>query len=235
MKRDERVVDLRTTESVSLQAEAYAALRELRRGESAVLLMHEHPGLTMKSLDIGLRHKFAWTIIQEKAGWRVDVRHIVDAVPRDVMELLSAAHQHLDALMVQVLRLVNSGEIGAAGPVLRQFSGALRRHIRAEDELLTPFFRAPQVPAEPIEIMLREHREITQQLGVIDESLAAAEPDATELGAFCAILSGSLAKHEHREETNVFSAWRSAWAQKSQEERADMMKKLAIALAGDGA
>jgi hemerythrin-like domain-containing protein len=235
MRRDERIVDLRNSAPVSLQAEAYGALRGLRRGESAVLLMQEHPGLTMKSLDIGLRHKFAWTIVEEQAGWRVDVRHIVDSVPRDVMELLSGAHQHLDALMVEVLRLVNSGEIGAAAPVLRQFSGVLRRHIRAEDELLTPFFRSPHAPAEPIEIMLREHREIMQQLGVIDETLAADEPDAAELGAFCAILSGSLAKHEHREETNVFSVWRSAWTKKSPDERDGMMKKLVIALADDAA
>ena len=235
MKRDERLVDLRETATVSLQAEAYGALRELQRGESVVLQLRAHPGLTMKSLDIGLRHKFAWTIVRERDWWRVDVRHIADAVPRDVLELLSHAHQHLDALMVEVLRLVNSGEVGAAAPVLRRFSSILRRHIRAEDELLTPFFRTLQAPAEPVEIMLREHREITQQLGVIDETLAAAEPDAVELGAFCAILSGSLAKHEHREETNVFSVWRRAWMQKTPAERNDMMKKLAIALAGDEA
>ena len=231
MKRDERVVDLRNSPSVSLQAQAYDALCNLQRGERLAVLTSEHPGLTMKGLDIGLRHRFAWTITQGPDGWRVDVRHIADAAPRDVLELLARAHQHLDALMVECLRLVNTGEVTAATPVLKEFAGILRRHIRAEDELLAPFFRSPLIPAEPVEIMLREHREIKQQLDVIDETLAATQPDATELGAFCAILSGSLAKHEHREETNVFGVWRNVWAQKSAAERHDMMSRVSLALA----
>jgi hemerythrin-like domain-containing protein len=196
--------------------------------------MREDPGLTMKSLDIGLRHNFAWTIAEGADGWRVDVRHVADAAPRDVLEVLVRAHQHLDALMVESLRLVNNGEIAAAAPILKEFTSILRRHIEAEDGLLTPFFSAPRLTAEPVEIMVREHREIAQQLALIEETLAAEQPDVTELGAFCAILSGSLAKHEHREETNVFAVWRSAWSQKSDAERQDMMNRLAAALAGHG-
>ncbi len=64
-------------------------------------------------------------------------------------------------------------------------------------------------------------------------ALAAAPPQAGEIGAFCSILSGTLAKHEYREENNLFPEWRRAWARLAAVEQKEMMAR-AQKLLGEG-
>lgn len=234
MSADARTVDLRGEASSRIQGAAYAALRDLGRGRTVTLLISTEPSVLMRSLDLSLRHRLSWTVFPDAGGFRVEVRHRDDAAARDVIELLSDAHRALDAQFLQGLSRVNAGDAAAAKPLLEAFAAALRRHIKAEDELLAPFFGLPdgQVGASPVAVMQREHAEILQQLGVLEESLAAEPPSAGEAGAFCAILSGTLAKHEHREEANVFPLWRALLGRRPEAERQGLLERLRTALAG---
>jgi hypothetical protein len=66
---------------------------------------------------------------------------------------------------------------------------------------------------------------------LIDESLRAGDAGMGEAGTYCAILSGTLAKHEHREEQNLFPRWRVALARRSPEEVSALLERVKLLLA----
>lgn len=219
-------LDLRGEPASRVQSVAFYTLKSLMRGGTAILLTADEPSLMMQSLDLQLRHNLAWRISASAPGWRVEVQHRADVAPQDVLDLLTRDHKRLDALLAQAMQLVNQGAIPAATPLLHALAAALARHVEAEDKLLAPFLGAPEDRADaPATIMQREHHEILAQLELIAESLAEKMPQAGEIGAFCAILSGTLAKHEYREENHLFPQWRRAWARMMAVEQKEMMAR----------
>lgn len=227
-------VDLTSEPPSRVQSAAFYAVKDLRRGEKVALITAQEPTLLMQSLDLQLRHNLAWTMVEADGKWRVEVSHRADADPRDVLDLLMRDHKRLDGLFSQALQLLNRNEAIGAAPLLREFAVALRRHIAAEDKVVAPLMNAPRVTADddPLHVMLREHAEIQQQLAVVEECLAAEALEAGELGALCAILSGTLAKHEPREEHNLFPQWRRVWTGKTAEERTETMQRVQALLTG---
>ena len=215
-----------------VQSAAFYAVKDLRRGAKVVLITAQEPTLLMQSLDLQLRHNLAWTIIEADGKWRVEVSHRADAGPRDVVDVLARDHKRLDELFSRALQFLNRNDAAGAATLLREFATALKRHMAVEDELLAPMFTTDRGEAgdEPLSIMLREHADIRQQLAVIAECIAADAAETGEIGAFCAILAGTLAKHERREENNLFPQWRAAWARKSPEERGEFMSRVEMML-----
>ncbi|MFN7086804.1 MAG: hemerythrin domain-containing protein [Burkholderiales bacterium] len=231
----ETILDLRDAPASRVQSTAFYALKELRRSARVILLTAQEPSLMMQSLDLQLRHNLAWSVSAAECGWRVEVRHRADVAPRDVVDLLMGDHQRLDGLLARAMRLVDQDEVGAAAPLLREFAAALERHIGIEDETLAPRLSpaGEERDAGAAAIMRREHREIAGQLAVIGACLATEPPEAAEIGAFCSILSGTLAKHEYREENDLFPLWRGAWARQPQAQREEMMTRVQAVL-GEG-
>lgn len=232
MSVDDQTIDLTGEPASRLQSAAFYALKELAPGQSVVLVTAQEPTLMMQSLDLQLGHKLAWAITEADAHWRVVVRHRADAPARDVFDLLLRGHRHLDRLLARSQRLLNDGDVAAAGPLVLEFARLLARHLYVEDEMLVPFFGLAHAPGDPASIMVREHADILAQLELIEDCLHETAAGAGEVSAFCAILSGTLAKHEHREENNLFPLWRAAWARKSAEEREEMMRRVEAALTG---
>ena len=227
------VVDL-CGEAVSrVQSAAFYAVKDLRRGDKVLLITAQEPTLLMQSLDLQLRHKLAWTVVEADGKWRIDVSHRAEADPRDVVDVLTFAHERLDGMLAGALQFLNRGDAAAAAPRVREFVTALKRHMAAEDDVLASSLAAPagKRDDDPLQVMLREHADISRQLSVIEECLAA--PDASELGAFCAILTGTLAKHEHREENNLFPQWRAAWARMKASEQRELVSRIDRLLQGD--
>jgi len=224
-------LDLRSEPASRVQSAAFYTLKSLTRGGTIVLLTADEPSLMMQSLDLQLRHNLAWRISASAQGWRVEVQHRADVAPQDVLDLLTRDHKRLDALLAQAMQLVNQGDIPAATPLLNAFAAALTRHVEAEDKVLAPSFGVPEERNDaPATIMQREHHEILAQLEVIAESLAEKMPQAGEIGAFCAILSGTLAKHEYREETNLFPQWRRALKSLPENAQTELLARVSSAL-----
>ncbi len=231
----ESELDLRGTASSRVQTVALHAVRDLARDSAIVLLTAENPSLLMKSLNLQLRDLLAWEVQPIPDGFRTRVvlREATD--PVDVIDLLSRDHRRLDERLAIALRRVNAGDMAAARRLLPEFAAGLRRHLEAEDALLAQ--RLPQPAAADgeshVAIMLREHAEIRAQLAEVEASFGAAEaPEAWEVEPFIAILSGTLAKHEHREESNLFPHWRAAVASMGERERADLLAQVRYVLAG---
>jgi iron-sulfur cluster repair protein YtfE (RIC family)/uncharacterized protein (DUF2249 family) len=225
------VVDVTAEPASRVQAAAFYALKEMQPGQSVVLLTADDPALLMRSLDLQLGHKLAWSIAGDGPPWRTVVRHCHDAPPADVLDLLQREHRRLDALLAQAMRLLNESETGRAAEVLRQFTRALTRHLYVEDDVLTPVLGAGGATGEAASTMQREHAEIAAQLQLIEDSLRAVDAGAGETGSYCAILSGTLAKHEHREEQNLFPRWRAALARRSGDEASTLLERVKSLLA----
>lgn len=224
--------DLSAIPPARVPSAALQALKELEPGARILLLLAEEPALLMRSLDLQLRNNLAWTAAAADGRWQVVVSHRADSAPRDVLDLLERDHKRLDGLLAQVLQQLSRGLTDAAIPLLENFVGATRRHMAAEDEALVPVLAARGSASgdDPVSSMLRDHLEIRQQLVLIEGALA--ESDTAELSVYCAILSGTLAKHEYREENNLFPSWRAALVALGQPVRDGLLADVGAALRG---
>ena len=219
------IVDVTGEPASHVQAAAFYALRGIRPGQTVELLTATEPELLMRSLDLQLGHKLAWTTQGQGPPWRTVVRHREDAPPIDVVDLLQREHRRLDGLLAHATRLLNQGNATEAAPVLRHFVRDLTRHLQVEDEVITPVLGPGADRDEACAAMLREHAEIAAQLRLIEDSLGG-DGDATEASTYCAILAGTLAKHEHREEQTVLPRWRVALAQRGAEASAALLRQV---------
>ena len=224
------VVDLTGEAPSRVQGAAFQAVRQLQPGQKLALLTSDEPSLLIRSLDLQLGHKLAWSIAEEAGQWRTVIRHHADAAPADVLDLLQREHRRLDGLLGHAVRLLDAGDAGAATPLLLEFTRALMRHLYVEDEVLVPFFGADAGAEEAAAIMRREHAQIAGQLELIEECLG--QSGAGDAAAYCAILSGTLAKHEHREEQNLFPRWRALLGRRRPAESAELLERVKGLLAG---
>ena len=207
-----REIDL-TADDLGMSPHSYAfyELRELRHGESATLKTNEDPGIIMKSLEIQLRRGIHWEVIESGPPvWTVNVQRRDDVDAADLVDLLTRDHLRIDKLFAKALHLTNANNIEEALPYFRQYAEALRRHLGVEDELLVPRFELPRSPGgdDPTSIMLHEHQQILEQTVMMEELIDSGMGDAGMLAPFFAMLSGQLAKHEYREEENLFPHWK---------------------------
>lgn len=223
--------DLRGEPSAHLIGAALDRVKAVRPGHALTLILAAEPSLLMASLNLQLRENLTWDTVEADGAWRVTVRHREDVAAADVLSLLAADHKRIDGLLARVLGLLNQGDADAALPVLREFVLALKRHVDFEDGELAVTLGAAQAAADqPAAIMLREHREIAQQLVLVEDTLAIEPVDASELGVYCAILSGTLAKHEYREEHNLFPLWRVVLGRRGEAERSGLLQRARVAL-----
>ncbi len=234
----ERTVDLRQVPDALVQTNAFYAVRELKRGERLRLLTRDEPSLMMQSLDLQLRHNLAWEITRTAAGdFAVVVRPREDTAAVDVIDLLTREHKRLDGLLGRAIHLADAGAMAEAGAVVHEFVTGLKRHLRAENEAIAPLIRAPRSSLEddPTSIMLREHGDILAQAEMIEAAFGAAEVEAWEVGPLMAILAGVLAKHEYREEANLFPHWSAALHQAPAEAQRQLLARVQFILAGGDA
>ncbi len=238
----DRTVDLRQRGDLAAHSYAYYMLRTLEPGQVCELIADEDPRLLMDGVSLQLRGRIHWELVEEGPPlWKVRVRPRDDTPAGSLTDLLSRDHERLDRLFAHALACVNRTDVAAAQPYMHAFGAGIRRHLRVENEVLAPAFVAPRDPlgADPTSTMLREHDQILEQVAMIETCLedAAAAGDGEPLNeavTFMALLSGTLAKHEHREEQNLFPHWDRALAQAPGGEGGQALLQRVIDLLGDG-
>jgi uncharacterized protein (DUF2249 family) len=231
----ESELDLRGTAPSRVQTVAFHAVRDLARGSALILLTDDNPGLLMDSLNLQLRDLLAWETGAIGGGFRTRIVLREETEPADVIDLLTRDHRRLDERLAIALRRVNAGDMAEARRLIADFATGLARHLDAEDVMLAE--RLPE-PAgadgeSHVAIMLREHAEIRDQLAEVEAGFGSeVPPEPWEVEPFIAILSGTLAKHEYREESNLFPHWRAALTRLGEGEQADLLARVRAVLAG---
>lgn len=226
-------IDLRAERSARIQTAAFYAVKDLAKGAVLVLVTAHDPSLMMASISLQLRDVIAWTSTRTADGWRTEVRHREEAPPTGLVDVLTRDHRRLDELLATALRRVNAGDLKGAQPLVAELAIGLRRHIQVENDLLAPVLPHPAGAdgAGHVEIMRREHDEIMRQLAEVEALFGAESLEPWEVEPFIAILSGTLAKHEYREESNLFPAWDAALAHLANDGRADLERRASAVLA----
>ncbi len=190
-----------------LHTRVFYLLRDLEPGRVVDLVIDEEPDLLMGAVNFQLRQRLRWEILEERTGcWVVRARHRDDGRAAGVMDLMVRDHERLDRLLVRLLAGLNAGRAGA---LLGEFSLALRRHIRVENEILAPHFGslAGSAVEDPTAVMFSDHERILQELNLVCDATEGGDADPIQAAAYGAMLSGSMAKHEAREEREVFPRW----------------------------
>lgn len=229
-----RTVDLRREPSGRVQTAAFYAVRDLGPGEAVSLLTAADPALMMASLNLQLRDALAWEVEHDVAAWRTTVRRRADTAPTGVVDLLIRDHRRLDELLAVALRRVNANDLDGARPLIAQFSAGIARHMAAENDLLAPHLPRAAAPdgTDHVGVMLGEHHDLLAQLREVEAALGEHTAEAWEVEPFVAILSGTLAKHEHREESNLFPRWQGALDALPPEAASALLAEVQRALAG---
>lgn len=192
---------------------AYYTLKELGPAQVFDVLIDQPPEMLMESVSLQLRHGIHWQI--DAAGpplWRLSVRRREDVEPVDLVDLLTRDHLRIDRLFASALHKVNAGDLAGAEPDFRAYVSGLRRHLQIENELIVPLLDLPRHPSgqDPTSVMLREHEEILEQTALLEGFFNEGVEAAWEVAPFFALISGALAKHEGREESNLFPHWSRA-------------------------
>ena len=198
--------DLRGADQPRLAA--YDTVRR-HQGEGPLeLIFGEEPSLTMQAVALMMRHAVHWAITDSGDGvWRVRVTDREQAEPASVTELLTWEHDRLDKLFGHALRTANEGDLATTASLIEDFDIAQCRHLYAENDVLTPRYGTEDASdgSNPTQDMLDDHERILGELRQIQEMLELG--DASMAAPLIAMTSGSLAKHEGREENQLFPRW----------------------------
>lgn len=221
-------IDLREECSRALYEAARSALERLEEHPELVLLLSAEPSALLRALALDAGEGFTWTVEPEAAHWRVALRRRGPPAPPDPFARLRAGHRELERVAALWLRALEGAAPEPARAGFERLAALLRRHLEAEERVLAPGLG---VQGEPTAAMAREHAAIGAELERIGESLRAVPPDIAEAAAFGAILCGRLAKHEQREEQELFPLWRAAWSAKSPAQRRTLMARVERLLA----
>ncbi|WP_422126548.1 hemerythrin domain-containing protein [Thioalkalivibrio sulfidiphilus] len=192
---------------------AYYTLKELRPGQVFEVLLDQAPEMLMEAVSLQLRHGIHWqTDAEGPPLWRLSVRRREDVEPVDLVDLLTRDHLRIDRLFASALHKVNAEDLSGAEPDFRAYVTGLRRHIQVENELIVPLLDLPRHPSgqDPTSVMLREHEQILEQTALLEGQFDEGVDAGWEVAPFFALISGALAKHEGREETNLFPHWSRA-------------------------
>lgn len=201
------IIDLRVHPSVS-RAELHQRLRELPPKASVELVLDENPAILLESLRILLRGRLVAEVLEEgPPEWRLRIGRRDEREPRSLAELLGGDHERLDRALAIAMAAANRGDREELAVVFRDFAKGVRRHIHVEDEVLAPALNASAgAMQDAIATMQHEHREILGQIELIDTTLGEGG-SCDEIAIYLGLLTGTLAKHEGREEERVFPAW----------------------------
>jgi hypothetical protein len=219
-------VDVRASDSAHLSGLLLAYLRELLPGQSLQIVSRENPEWALRSADLYLQHRLDWRCQRAVDGsWTTTVRCLIgDDAATDLVGLLLRDHRRLDAFLARALGAFNAADFPAARASFSGVAHALKAHLAFEDDVLAPQILVHSaLSAQATEAMHAEHTEILMHLSAVEHALAEQGGDLGEAAILCGMLSGVMAKHEHREETSLFPLWQAALARLTEDARTRLL------------
>lgn len=196
-------IDVRKLPPPERHATVLHAFDGLQAGDTVTVLGDHDPKGLLAHFQQERAGLYDWYYLEEgPQQWKVSIlRRGPAREHRDtVSDLLGTDHDRLDEVLLEARRSWSEGDLPAAQESFHAFDVGLRRHIRAEEEILFPAFEAlagmpPNVG--PTAVMRMEHREIESALEGIAGALSSG--DSREPGAMKDLLR-LLESHNRKEE-----------------------------------
>jgi hemerythrin-like domain-containing protein len=132
-----------------------------------------------------------------------DTALVIESKLVDVTTYLSWDHDRLDAILADVARMVDDGELERAEHVFTDFADGLDRHIRLEEDTVFRIFEERTGLTEgPTRVMRAEHVEIRHVLSAIRGALGRG--DGAAFRRERARLENVLGPHNVKEERVLY-------------------------------
>jgi len=186
-----RELDVRHLPPSQRHSEIFSTFNALEPDEAFVLVNDHDPKPLLYQFQADHPGGFEW--IPLEAGperFRVEIRRRTGQTSRTVTEYLEHDHRRLDAVVPEVVQLVDSGALAKATARFAEFTCGLNRHIDAEEQVLFPAFeQMTGMATGPTVVMRAEHVEIRRWMAI-----GAAALDAGDVDAATRAVSGLPAK-----------------------------------------
>lgn len=204
--------DLRN-EPANAQSRIYYLLEDLSPGQSLEILTREDPTISLESTALQLRHRMLWEILGVgEDGWLIQVRHRDDVENLSLIDTLRQAQERNDRAFASAMHACNAANVALAPPFVREYGIGYRRFHFLESKLLPETIPQPEDPRlrAVLDALRAEYPKLLEEWIAIEASFDEdVLPEAWEVTPFFALLSGSLAKHEARKETQLYPVWDS--------------------------
>ncbi len=224
MRDSARELDVRPLPPPQRHSEIFRTFNALEPGESFVLVNDHDPKPLLYQFQAEHPGHFEWSVLE--AGperFRVEIRQRTGETSRNVTEYLEQDHRRLDAIVPEVVQLVDSGAFAEAVTRFAEFACGLNRHIHAEENVLFPAFeKMTGMTAGPTAVMRAEHVEIRRWMGI-----GAAALDARDVAAVTRAVSGLtevLSVHNMKEEQILYPMTDQAAG--GERERDDLVRRM---------
>lgn len=217
MSQSTTIVDLRTPGDLPAHTAAVHQLKTIAPGEIFELISDEEPTTLIEICRTQVPQPLDWEVTQQGPPiWRLRVWRAERGVWSQISGLLEQDHTRLQQALYDALERMREGEFDKATALFGNFAQGLRRHMHIEDRVLAPSLETSRDSASAE--VLREHRQILEQLLMLEGYLAR---EVGETGKSASLLGGllrTLADHEEREKERVLPLWDKA-ARSLQEHR----------------
>lgn len=197
------VLDVREMAPRDRHSRIFETFRGLKPGESFILVNDHEPKPLLYQFQSEHDGEFDWWSLESGPQvWRVQIDRRTETDPnRTVTDFLQSDHRRLDTIFERFQQEVKDKQWDAAAGDFTAFNTGLRKHIRAEEEILFPVFedKTGMHDAGPTFVMKMEHKDIHE---LLDKIQAGTEGHNEEqvfdaAYAFLNILQNHNMKEEH--------------------------------------
>lgn len=220
----EKILDVRNTAPKERHPKIFETFKGLKPGEYFVLVNDHEPKPLLYQFQAEHHGEFDWWVLEQGPQvWRAAIaKREVNDPNRTVTEFLQTDHKRLDKIFNGFLKAVQEKNWGEAAKNFREFRTGLKRHIKAEEEILFPLFEVKTGMYEggPTTVMRMEHKDIQELLDKILQATDARN-DAQVSAAANRIMS-ILTDHNIKEEHILYPESDEFL---SEAERSDVVKK----------
>ena len=197
-----KTLDVRDMAPKERHPKIFETFNALKAGESFILINDHEPKPLLYQFQAEHDGQFDWWPLEQgPAVWRVMiVRRKEPAPERTVTEYMQSDHRRLDSIFGRFLASVKEKRWDDASGEFREFSLGLKRHIRAEEDILFPVFeeKTGMRDAGPTVVMRMEHKDIHELLDRILKNTDAKEDSRISEDSFT--IANLLADHNMKEE-----------------------------------
>lgn len=220
----DKILDVREMAPKERHPMIFDTFKALKPAESFILINDHEPRPLLYQFQNEHDGEFEWWPLEQGPdAWRVAIaKREMPGPHRTVTDFFQTDHKRLDGIFEKFKDALRMQKFEEAASRFREFSLGLRRHMKAEEEILFPVFedKTGMHESGPTAVMRMDHKDIRELLDKIINATDAQDEKTASDGAYS--LFNILSDHNMKEEHILYPETDSFL---SEDERAQMLKK----------